>query len=128
MTPSNQTYRARVCSYAALSTFVVTLAGMLLLAPPLLTQQPGVVPSMPPHPLPQIVNPESSQRTPKQQQQILKAKHKKLKQEAQELTELAKSLQQDIDRSDADVLPAPIIKKASKIENLAKKIKRGAVQ
>jgi hypothetical protein len=71
MKPFNQTYRAHARSSAALRLLVVTLAGTLLLACPLLSQQPGVVTCMLPHPLPQIVNPESPQRTAKQQQQLL---------------------------------------------------------
>jgi len=66
--------------------------------------------------------------TAKQQREILKAKYEKMKQEASELAVLAKSLQQDLEKSNSDVLSLKVIDKADKIEKLAKRIKSEAVQ
>ena len=66
--------------------------------------------------------------TPKQQRELLKSRYEKLKQEATQLSDLAKSLQQDLDKSNSDVLSLGVVDKADKIEKLAKKIKSEAVQ
>jgi len=66
--------------------------------------------------------------TPKQQRELLKANFEKMKKEADELSELAKSLQQDLDKSSANVLSLKVVERADKIEKLAKKIKNEAVQ
>ena len=66
--------------------------------------------------------------TPKQQRELLKSRYEKLKQEATQLADLAKSLQQDLDKSNSDVLSLSVVDKADKIEKLAKKIKSEAVQ
>lgn len=87
-----------------------------------------------PHPLPTIpstpdqpdMNPPPL--TPKQQREILKSKYEKMKQEATQLADLAKSLQQDLDKSNADVLSLKVVDRADKIEKLAKKIKNEAVE
>jgi hypothetical protein len=87
-----------------------------------------------PHPLPSIPSPPDQPDvnppplTPKQQREILKSKYEKLKQEATELADLAKSLQQDLDKSNSDVLSLRVVDRADKIEKLAKKIKNEAVQ
>ena len=51
---------------------------------------------------------------------------KKLKQHAEDLTELAKSLQEEIEKSNQNVLSLEIVKKAAQAEKLAKKIKNEA--
>jgi hypothetical protein len=66
--------------------------------------------------------------TPKQQRELLKSRYEKLKQEATHLADLAKSLQQDLDKSNSDVLSLGVVDKADKIEKLAKRIKSEAVQ
>jgi hypothetical protein len=66
--------------------------------------------------------------TPKQQRELLKSRYEKLKQESAELADLAKSLQQDLDKSNSDVLSLKVVDKAEKIEKLAKRIKSEAVQ
>ena len=66
--------------------------------------------------------------TAKQQRAMLKSNYTKMKQDADELAGLAKSLQEDLDKSNADVLSLTIVEKADKIEKLAKKIKSSALQ
>lgn len=66
--------------------------------------------------------------TPKQQREILKANYAKMKQDADELATLAKSLQEDLNKSNANVLSLDVVDKADKIEKLAKKIKSSALQ
>ena len=66
--------------------------------------------------------------TPKQQRAILKSNFEKMKQEADELADLAKSLQQDLKGSNQNVLSLKVVEKADKIEKLAKKIKGLAVE
>ena len=46
-----------------------------------------------------------------------------MKENAQELAKLAKSLQEDVDHSNENVLSLGVVSKAEKIEKLAKKIK-----
>lgn len=51
---------------------------------------------------------------------------KKLKEHAQDLAELAKSLQAEIEKSNENVLSLEIVKKADEAEKLARKIKNEA--
>lgn len=62
----------------------------------------------------------------KQKRDILKANFEKMKRDADELADLAKSLQEDLNKSNANVLSLGIVEKAEKIEKLAKKIKSTA--
>jgi hypothetical protein len=64
--------------------------------------------------------PKSSQ---KRKKALLDYNFKKLKQHAQDLAELAKSLQTEIEKSNENVLSLEIVKKAGQAEKLAKKIK-----
>jgi hypothetical protein len=93
-------------------------------------QNPGVpqpsFPSPSRFPSPSETNP--APLTPKQQRAILKANYAKMKQDADELAALAKSLQQDLDKSNENVLSLDVVEKADKIEKLAKKIKGTALE
>jgi hypothetical protein len=88
----------------------------------------------PPRPVPTPQNPPEQPDmnppalTPKQQRELLKSRYEELKREATQLADLAKSLQQDLDKSNSDVLSLSVVDKADKIEKLAKKIKSEAVQ
>jgi len=64
--------------------------------------------------------------TPKQRQELLKSRFEKLKKDATDLAELAKSLQEDINGSNENVLSLKVVDKADKIEKLAHKIKTAA--
>ena len=64
--------------------------------------------------------------TKKQKQQLLKSNFEKMKRDADELSELAKSLQEDLDKSNQNVLSLKVVGRAEKIEKLARKIKTAA--
>ena len=59
----------------------------------------------------------------KQKTDLLKDNFAKMKRDADELAELAKSLQEDLNKSNENVLSLRVVDKAEKIEKLAKKIK-----
>ncbi len=59
----------------------------------------------------------------KQKRELMKANYEKMKRDADELAALAKSLQEEIDKSNENVLSLHIVDKAEKIEKLAKHIK-----
>ena len=67
-----------------------------------------------------------SKSSQKRKKALLDYNFKKLKQHAQELAELAKSLQTEIEKSNENVLSLEIVKKAERAEKLAKKIKNEA--
>ncbi|HEV2424978.1 MAG TPA: hypothetical protein VGZ29_09135 [Terriglobia bacterium] len=95
------------------------------------TSQAGTRPGFPPQPQsqPPSLQPENpSPLTPKQQRAVLKANYAKMKQEAGELAMLAKSLQDELNKSNENVLSLDVVDKADKIEKLAKKIKSAAIQ
>ena len=62
----------------------------------------------------------------KRKQALVDYNFKKLKKHAADLAELAKSLQNEIEKSNANVLSLEIVRKAAKAEKLAKKIKNEA--
>ncbi len=64
--------------------------------------------------------------TDKQKRALLKERYQKAKRQAAELVELAETLQKEIDKASPDVMSVQVIKKAEKIEKLAKKIKNEA--
>lgn len=64
--------------------------------------------------------------TAKQKQALLKNNFEKMKREADELAALAKSLQEDLDKSNEHVLSLRVVDKAEQIEKLAKKLKSTA--
>lgn len=63
---------------------------------------------------------------PKQRQELLKSSFEKMKRDAEDLASLAQSLQEDLEKSNENVLSLKIVNKADKIERLAKKIKEAA--
>jgi hypothetical protein len=60
--------------------------------------------------------------TRKQKQEALKSDFEKMKRDAEELLKLARSLQEDLDKSNENVLSIGIVEKSKQIESLAKKI------
>jgi hypothetical protein len=62
----------------------------------------------------------------KQRQDLLKDNFKHMKKEADELADLAKSLQSDVEKSNAAVMSLEIVRKAKRIEKLSKKIQDAA--
>ncbi|HLY59986.1 MAG TPA: hypothetical protein VKV95_04400 [Terriglobia bacterium] len=61
--------------------------------------------------------------TPKQRRAILKSNFEKIKKDTDELAALAKSLQDEIGKSNENVLSLKVVEDADKIEKLAKRIK-----
>jgi hypothetical protein len=59
----------------------------------------------------------------KQKRDLLKANFEKMKQDAGELADLAKALQQELNKSNENILSLDIVEKADKIEKLARRIK-----
>jgi hypothetical protein len=59
----------------------------------------------------------------KQKQGLLKNNFERMKRDADELATLAKSLQDDLNKSNEHVLSLQIVEKADKIEKLARRIK-----
>jgi thioesterase domain-containing protein len=62
----------------------------------------------------------------KQKREMLKANFDRMKRDAKELADLAKNLQDQLDKSNENVLSLGIVDKADKIEKLARKIKSTA--
>ena len=62
----------------------------------------------------------------KQRQALLKSEFEKLKRDADELADLAKSLQDEVDKSSENVFSLTVVEKADRIEKLAKRIKGAA--
>lgn len=76
---------------------------------------------------PEILSTPSNDRmTRKQQKDLLKHKHEKLKEDVDELAELALSLQKEMENTTENMLSLEVVEKAKKIEKLAKKIKNNA--
>jgi len=61
--------------------------------------------------------------SPKQKQDLLKSNFEKMKRDADELANLAKSLQDDLNKSNEHVLSLQVVEKSEKIERLARRIK-----
>ena len=64
--------------------------------------------------------------TKKQKQQLLKSNFEKMKRDGDELAELARSLQEDLDKSNQNVLSLKVVERTERIEKLARKIKTAA--
>ncbi len=96
------------------------------LAPP--SQSGAKAPSTLPHtqePIP-IEEPPSGPSPQKQREILVKSKFEQMKRDADQLATLAKSLQEDLKKTNENVLSLKIVNKAGKIEKLAKKIKETA--
>jgi hypothetical protein len=87
--------------------------------PPPLMQPPD-----PGDPFPQMNVPESVRE--KQRRELRKYRFKKMQEHGEELAKLAKSLQEDLDNSNENILSLQIVDKAQRIEKLAKQIQNEA--
>ena len=124
---------------AILLWLLVTLAGQMLGVPLIISAT-----AAPSHPeaTTQVDNPNAPQRSPraqsnqesplppgqsplseKQKRALLKSNFEKMKRDAGELADLAKALQEELNKSNENVLSLDIVDKADKIEKLAKRIK-----
>lgn len=77
-------------------------------------------------PPPRVETPSPAKITRKQRQDILKSKFEKMKEDAEQLSSLANSLQDELNKSSENILSLQIVEKAEKIEKLAKRIKNAA--
>jgi hypothetical protein len=113
----------------------VSLAGQMLGAPRAIsataaTSPPQATTSAVAAEAPQTIpggqpNPESppAPLSGKQKRDLLKANFEKMKRDAGELADLAKALQEELNKSNENILSVDIVEKAEKIEKLARKIK-----
>lgn len=106
---------------------VLALAVSILIlgaVPPALAQTPAG------HSPPQEIGVEEPGPTPRmirqQRKDLLKSNFDKMKRDADQLAALAKSLQEELNKSSQDVLSLQVVNKAEKIEKLAKKIRETA--
>jgi hypothetical protein len=67
--------------------------------------------------------PPQSPLSGKQKRDLLKTNFEKMKRDAGELADLAKALQEELNKSNENILSLDIVEKADKIEKLARKIK-----
>jgi hypothetical protein len=123
---------------AILLWLLVSLAGQLLDNPPLVFGAAASSPSGAtsaangqqdgrPRLHPAQSNEESSPSlSRKQKNDLLKYNFEKMKHDAGELADLAKALQEELNKSNENILSLDIVDKADKIEKLAKKIKGSA--
>lgn len=128
-------YKSSFFRSAILLWLSVTLAGQMLGVPRIISAT-----AAPSHPeattqaagseAPQEEqSPLSSQRAvqpgilAKQKRDLLKANFEKMKRDAGELTDLAKAMQEELNKSNENILSLDIVDKADKIEKLAKRIK-----
>ncbi len=65
--------------------------------------------------------------TPKQKEKLMKFNFQKTQRDANQLLKLAKSLKENLDKSNSNILSVSVVHQANKIEKLAKKIKNEAV-
>ena len=66
--------------------------------------------------------PEPFPNRPNVTRRMIKASHQELQKQVAELAEMSAALQEEISKSNEDVLPLDALKKAEEIEKLAKKI------
>jgi ribosome recycling factor len=79
--------------------------------------------------LPQQITPEKTQPpelTAKQRRDLMKSNFQKMKADAAELASMANDLRDELDKSSVNVLSMDVIRRAEKIEKLARKIKEEA--
>lgn len=86
---------------------------------------PGLLATPPQGREPLLIQEEQAaiQITAKQKRDLLKQNFEKMKRDAEELAALAKALEEDLGKSNVNVLSLKIVEKAEKIEKLAKRIK-----
>jgi endonuclease III len=116
----------------------VSFAGLMLAATLVI---PAIAAKSPPQATTPADDPEASQAVPrvrsnqeltplplseKQKRELMKANFEKMKRDAGELADLAKALQQELNKSNENILSLGIVEKADKIEKLARKIKGAA--
>jgi len=69
------------------------------------------------------INDQQNPISEKQKRGMVKANFEKMKHDARELAELAQGLEDELDKSNENILSLNVVDKADKIEKLARKIK-----
>jgi hypothetical protein len=122
---------AVLIAFAVLTGLLITpiggpsgLTGTMAQNPPG-QQQPGLPGSQQPLHAPPDTTPQPG-LNPKQKQELLKSGFEQMKKDSDQLLELARSLQKDLDKGNQNVLSVKVIDKAERIEKLAKKIRNTA--
>jgi len=116
--------------------FLLGFAGLLLFNPVLVCgvaapspggATPGTPDPQTPRPLQNVPMPMESSTALSERQKlcVLKTNFMKMKQDVDELAGLAKTLQEELKKSNENILSLDVLDKADKIEKLAKKIKSG---
>jgi hypothetical protein len=62
----------------------------------------------------------------KRKQELLKSKLENMRKDAAEMTKLAGSIQEDLEKTTENELPLRVVAKAEQVEKLAKRIKNAA--
>lgn len=123
--------RARVLKHRLIArptlwiVFVVAATGLALGSLPIPPRAISILPPLNVE-IQERVTPEIDQAPPlraKQKQELLKANFEKVKRDAEDLVVLAKSLQEEVDKSNENVLSLKLVDKAERIEKLARRIK-----
>ncbi|MGO8734620.1 MAG: hypothetical protein ACLQVM_17730 [Terriglobia bacterium] len=70
--------------------------------------------------------PSQSSASGRQKRELLKANLEKMKRDAGELADLVKALQEDLNKSNENMLPLGVVEKADSIQKVAKRIKGAA--
>jgi|GEM_PF-6219850 len=84
-------------------------------------------PTNPSFPAPPAAPSQPLPMTPKQKEKLMKFNFQKTQRDANQLLKLAKSLKENLDKSNSNILSVSVVHQANKIEKLAKKIKNEAV-
>ena len=120
-------YRHQETIKKAIATAVVFFSLGLLTAPVTpaqgFGQSQGTLPQNPLNSRFPDNTPHFPKPTRKQRKALIDSNFKKLKEHAKALAELSKSLQEDIEKSNENVLSLEIVKKAEQAEKLARQIK-----
>jgi hypothetical protein len=130
--------KSSFCRTSILLWLFVSFAGQMLAAPLVIA---AIAAKSPPQATTPATDPEASQAVPraqsnqelnplplseKQKRELMKANFEKMKRDAGELADLAKALQQELNKSNENILSLGVFEKADKIEKLARKIKGAA--
>jgi len=127
--------KSRFCRTSILLLLSLTFVGQILDPPSIISASalawpPGAAPPAADQKAAQMQVPtlpnEEPQRMPlseKQRRDLMKANFEKMKHDAKELNDLAKALQDELAKSNENILSLDVVDKADKIEKLARKIK-----
>jgi hypothetical protein len=120
----------RKCWFERGSALLLLVLGMALSAPVQLApgSYPGLLAAPPQFQEPPVTeeSEQARQLARKQRKELIKENFEKMKRDADELATLAKALQDELAKSNENVLSLQVMDRADKIERLAKRIKSRA--